>query len=647
MTTLPQDFCPYKGLQPYTENDRAFFFGRERDQEIIISNLYASQLTALYGASGVGKSSVLLAGVVPQLRTEARLAVVVFRNWQDAGFVNELKEAALRAVRESVGKVKGGGREVNVDASLPLDEFLAQAARALRGPVFFIFDQFEEYFLYHPQSDQAEGFEAEFARAVNRRDVDVNFLLSLREDGLSKLDRFQGRIPTLLNNMLRLEHLDRNAARDAVTKPLDVYNRETQNGQPPMTIEPPLIEMLLNDLSAVKVGADHTGHSEVNSNGDAGTAHTANIETPFLQMVLTRLWDEEKSSGSRVMRLETFEKLGRAEQIARTHLDTLMSKLTDDERNTAARVLRYLVTPSGTKIAQEPAALASWSELREEEVDAILNRLSAPDMRILRTVSMPNQAARFEIFHDVLAAAVLDWRRRISEQQRLEEVKREEQELRAKEQAEAARQQELDKARRTRRAFSVMSVLLLVMCGLAAFAFWEMHEATRANRAAKIAQDSLEEERQAEIKEQKAALEQQIRNAQIANEHLRQGQVFVQSKKYVEGIEEFYEALNADPKNSNAYQMKGYALYKMGKYLSAIESFQEAIQLAPDNQMAHYNLALAYWADQEPEKAIAEVRKVLALDPKSRNLFINDSNFKPFTQSPEYKALIYPPGEDN
>ena len=65
---MPKDFCPYKGLQPYTEGDRAFFFGRERDAQVIISNLYAAPLTVFYGASGVGKSSVLLAGAAPLLR---------------------------------------------------------------------------------------------------------------------------------------------------------------------------------------------------------------------------------------------------------------------------------------------------------------------------------------------------------------------------------------------------------------------------------------------------------------------------------------------------------------------------------------------------------------------------------------------------
>ncbi len=62
--------CPYAGLMPFTEEQAAFFFGREAEREIITANLMASRLTLLYGPSGVGKSSVLNAGVAHHLRAE-------------------------------------------------------------------------------------------------------------------------------------------------------------------------------------------------------------------------------------------------------------------------------------------------------------------------------------------------------------------------------------------------------------------------------------------------------------------------------------------------------------------------------------------------------------------------------------------------
>src|ERR1700756_5293450 len=66
---------PYVGLVPYTEEDSRFFFGREKDQQVIVSNLFASRLTILYGASGVGKSSILRAGVARELNDRAARAV--------------------------------------------------------------------------------------------------------------------------------------------------------------------------------------------------------------------------------------------------------------------------------------------------------------------------------------------------------------------------------------------------------------------------------------------------------------------------------------------------------------------------------------------------------------------------------------------
>ena len=124
---LPE--TPYKGLTPYSEDDAAFFFGRDAWREIIIDNLKAHRLTLLYGESGVGKSSVLRAGVAHYLREEARrnledhgtpdVAVVVFSAWRDdplAGLLGGLQEAAGDApgaehdLGEPPARARGGAR---------------------------------------------------------------------------------------------------------------------------------------------------------------------------------------------------------------------------------------------------------------------------------------------------------------------------------------------------------------------------------------------------------------------------------------------------------------------------------------------------------------------------------------------------------
>ena len=63
---------PYQGLVPYSEDDAEWFFGRDEWREVIADNMRAYRITVLYGESGVGKSSLLRAGVIRTLREEAR-----------------------------------------------------------------------------------------------------------------------------------------------------------------------------------------------------------------------------------------------------------------------------------------------------------------------------------------------------------------------------------------------------------------------------------------------------------------------------------------------------------------------------------------------------------------------------------------------
>ena len=451
---------PYKGLQPYGERDRDFFFGRETDREVIISNLFAAPLTIFYGASGVGKSSVLLAAVVPELRESKRVAVIVFREWQDHGFEVALKREVLKSI--------DFGDQAQPDLTLELDEFLAVCAKQFRGSLFFILDQFEEYFLYNPVSPQTDRFDAAFARTINRTDINANFLLSMRDDGLGRLDRFQKRIPNLLNNMLRLEHLNQRSAEMAIRQPLEIYNQQLKAGQPRASIEAALVDVLLEDLQTGKVTLDLTGQGRVGTR--AREDHTLRIETPFLQVVLTRLWDEEYSvavekNADLQLRLETYQALGCATTMVRTHLDKIMeTERLLPHRDTAAALFHFLVTPGGMKVAHTVADLASYAKRPEGEIRQALNELSAPDVRILRPIAPPPDKpgmVRYEIFHDVLARAILDWRLRY--QKILDQQELEQQRARAEKEAGRARL-----FRRVSYALGAVCLIALIAIGIAA-----------------------------------------------------------------------------------------------------------------------------------------------------------------------------------
>src|SRR4051794_18105894 len=175
---------PFMGLVPYTERDAPFFFGRERDQQRILANLFASRLTILYGTSGVGKSSVLRAGIVNEVRQriaksralgeQPEIAGVYFNDWK-GDVLAKLRAAISAAMLKLVGKDYLEG----LSESLPLDELLVQGGARFGGDLLLILDQFEEYFLYHPATAPDE-FATQFAAAANRPGLPANFVLALR-----------------------------------------------------------------------------------------------------------------------------------------------------------------------------------------------------------------------------------------------------------------------------------------------------------------------------------------------------------------------------------------------------------------------------------------------------------------------------------
>lgn len=276
---------PYKGLSPYSETDRLFFFGREEDREKIIDNLTTWRLTILYGESGVGKSSVLQAGVAYHLRQAAQRnadisgnpewAMIVFPpvenkifSWQDPlnGIKEQLKSEIAKLLDKSLVEIeKKFGTEINSlfkdlqspPQQLSLVDTLKAWTRIIpreegNGRLFIILDQFEEYFVYLSHKDGKDSFLEEFSQAVNDPELSANFLVAIRSDSLTLLDKFRANIWDLFKNRLPIKHLDRESAIEAINKPIHEYNRQKI-----------ILENLLNSRLTILAGRKNTHKSTI------------------------------------------------------------------------------------------------------------------------------------------------------------------------------------------------------------------------------------------------------------------------------------------------------------------------------------------------------------------------------------------------
>jgi tetratricopeptide (TPR) repeat protein len=132
----------------------------------------------------------------------------------------------------------------------------------------------------------------------------------------------------------------------------------------------------------------------------------------------------------------------------------------------------------------------------------------------------------------------------------------------------------------------------------------------------------------------------QLRREREADISLRLAIIKYHSKDYSAAVTYYNKAIKLDPLNPVAYDLKGYALLRNGEPEKAVESLKRSVEIDDSYIFGHYNLALAYWASGNQEKAISEVKKVIVLNPDFVEIIKKDSQFNKFKASKDFIALI-------
>jgi WD40 repeat protein len=398
---------PFKGLNTFGEEDQDIFFGRKNNIELITDHLRLFRLTILHGASGVGKSSILRAGVAAKLRQETKdhqdnqeedeaplIAVVVFPPLNESWLSKEgeaherLKEQIEKSITEIAPNIQPPNKNLKF---IPILEAWIEKIKeeGKEGKLLIIFDQFEDFFLAYPEKEEQKMYAEALASAVNYFGLQVNFLISIRSSEFTKLERFKSFIPNLMDKSIELKRLFRDSAEAAIKKPIEFYNKQDKQK---IKIENSLVEEVLEQ---VKAGEDE-------------------FEAAYLQMVMQSLWDKKKEKDSFSLNLQTLEDLGSAQGIVETHFKNQMNKLDERESKIAANIFCYLVTPSGEQISQKATDLNQYcvtdgvlgqAESQQDLVKELLEKLSDAPSRILRA----SEGDRYEIYFKVLAVVISDW----------------------------------------------------------------------------------------------------------------------------------------------------------------------------------------------------------------------------------------------
>lgn len=232
---------PWPGLEAYDEASAEFFCGRKQETEELLRLIHRASLTVVYGKSGLGKTSLLQAGLFPKLRQSHFLPVMLRLDFSEGMKVPPLEQVAQR-LREALDRCKADYGPMEPDESLweylhrrKSAEFWSEDNFPLT-PVL-VFDQFEELFsrtggntkiiqqVFDELADLIENripAELTTETAKERRSrLDLLsqrycVLLSFREDFLPEIRTWEKQVPSLLRNYLRLEPMSRDRAVESV-----------------------------------------------------------------------------------------------------------------------------------------------------------------------------------------------------------------------------------------------------------------------------------------------------------------------------------------------------------------------------------------------------------------------------------------------
>src|SRR3954469_13025603 len=290
---------PWLGLRSFTEETQGYFFGRGEEIQDFFERVLHKPLWVLFGRSGLGKSSLIQAGLVPKLREAGLLPVSIrLRYDENAPAMNAQMSAALREALESAGHT-GVSAAPHLWLLLhdPSYGFISTDGAAVARPVF-IFDQFEEIFtLGEKRRRLSHEFREMLGTLVEnrmppevRRQIETDdqlsdrihyhaqpakVLLSLREDFLHLLERWRWELPSLMENRMELRPLSGVQALQAVVAPGSlragkppivssevggVIARFVAGAKPDVPLEeidvvPPLLSLVCAELNSQRLAA--------------------------------------------------------------------------------------------------------------------------------------------------------------------------------------------------------------------------------------------------------------------------------------------------------------------------------------------------------------------------------------------------------
>jgi WD40 repeat protein/DNA-binding winged helix-turn-helix (wHTH) protein len=375
------DRCPYPGLAPFTEGESEFFFGRESEIRQLWRKITTRKLLAVIGPSGVGKSSLLRAGLVPSSPDGWGTLIL-----QPGGSVFKALGRALVPVFAEDKQATAELIEIEIG-----DRAVAMTSRwrGLHDRALLVVDQFEELFTLNSPQDQSR-----FADVLGQlaRDVDVHVLLAMRDDFLVRCHALPPLRP-IFEELAVLDRPNRASLRRALELPAARLGYAFEDDG--------LLDELLDEVAEERAAL------------------------PIIAFTAFRLWELRERDRRMLTRQALADVGGVGGSLAR-HAEATIDCIGSDRTGIVRELFRNLVTAEGTRAVRE------WHELLsvfrasggEAQAEAVLRQLI--DARLLTSYEERDAddapRRRVEVTHESLLSSwprLVGWRTQDADATRL------------------------------------------------------------------------------------------------------------------------------------------------------------------------------------------------------------------------------------
>ncbi len=404
---LPDELCPYVGLDAFHEAESDVFFGRQRLSELLIDKLKSARLLAVVGPSGSGKSSLVLAGLLPTLKRGAIPATadsVGSEQWRYAPRMVPGSDplANLARVLQSAGNEPAAGQDSATwlaaqVARLKADpHFLTTIVDATGDtPAVLVIDQFEELFTLCTDEEARQAFAANLLQLSQAPTHRHTVILTMRTDFESFIMRLADFQPFFEQALVRVTPLNAAELREAIEKPAAAIGLKFEAG---------IVDALLQDILGEPAAL------------------------PLLQFTLLKLWEARERNR---ITWEAYRHLGGGRLALARSADELYESLIPEDQVTTRRILLRLVRPGeGLEVTSNRVRIESLYQTGEarDRIDRVLQRWI--DARLLRLSEGDTSADRqVEVAHEALVRnwpRLVDWldeeRERLRQRLRLTEA---------------------------------------------------------------------------------------------------------------------------------------------------------------------------------------------------------------------------------